>query len=232
MSRAFQLCYITDRRALAPYRTGTGLEPKPLMPRILDAIRAGVDLVQIREKDLPTRELIELVEAAVEGARGTKTRIIVNDRLDVALALGAGGVHLGTQSIPAAAVRACLRRQARVAKNFLVGVSCHSLAEAVAAEQSGANYALLGPIFETPSKAAFGPPLGLETLREVIRRVKIPVLALGGINLDRVKLCLEAGAAGIAGIRLFQECESVEDLVRAVRAQAPPPAPLPSWGGE
>lgn len=210
MPRAFQLCYITDRRAL---------EPKPLLPRILEAVHAGVDLVQVREKDLLTPALVDLVQGAVEGVRGSNTRIVVNDRLDVALALDASGVHLGTQSIPAAAVRACLRRQARVAKHFLVGVSCHSLAEALAGEQAGADYLLLGPIFETPSKAAFGPPLGLETLREVTRRVKIPLLALGGVNLERVKPCLEAGAAGIAAIRLFQECESVEDVVRALRAQ-------------
>ncbi len=204
MPHAFQLCYITDRRAL---------EPVPLLPRILEAVQAGVDFVQVREKDLPTPALVELVKGAVEGARGSNTHIVVNDRLDVALALDASGVHLGTQSIPAAAVRA------RAAKDFLVGVSCHSLAEALAAEEAGADYALLGPIFETPSKLAFGPPLGLEALQEVTQRVKIPVLALGGIKLDRVKACLEAGAAGIAGIRLFQECESVEDLVRTLRAQ-------------
>ncbi len=204
MPRAFQLCYITDRRPL---------EPVPLLPRILKAVQAGVDLVQVREKDLPTPALVELVKGAVEGAHGSSTRIVVNDRLDVALALDASGVHLGTQSIPAAAVRG------RVAKDFLVGVSCHSLAEALAAEEAGADYLLLGPIFVTPSKATLGPPLGLEALQEVSQRVKIPVLALGGISVERVKLCLEAGAAGIAGIRMFQECESVQDLVRALRTQ-------------
>src|SRR5208337_1846231 len=106
------LCYITDRRAL---------EPKPLLPRILEAIQAGVDLIQIREKDIATRELVRLVASAVERARGTQSRIVANDRLDVALALGAAGVHLGSQSMPAKEVRAC------VPPGFLIGLSCHSV---------------------------------------------------------------------------------------------------------
>ncbi len=201
---ALQLCYITDRHAL---------EPKPLLPRILEAVRAGVDLVQIREKDLDTRPLTELVKAALQGAQGTKTKIVVNDRLDVALAFGAHGVHLGAHSIPAQAVRA------QVAKKFLVGVSCHSIQQAVAAEAAHADYVVLGPIFETPSKLPYGPPLGLAKLKEVTARAKIPVLALGGITVERVKPCLEAGAAGVAGIRVFQECESVRERVRELRAQ-------------
>ncbi len=198
------LCYITDRHAL---------EPKPLLPRVIEAIRAGVGLVQIREKDLATRGLGELVRTAVESARGTHTRIVVNDRLDVALALGADGVQLGTQSMPAQVVRE------HVAKDFLVGVSCHSLQEALSAQSAGADYLVLGPIFETPSKLPYGPPLGLEKLREVTARMKIPVLALGGITVERVSPCLEAGATGVAGIRLFQDCESIEDRVRELHAQ-------------
>jgi thiamine-phosphate pyrophosphorylase len=181
---------------------------------IVEAIRAGVDLVQIREKDLPTRELLSLVEAAVAAARGGATRVVVNDRLDVARALGAAGVHLGTQSLPARVVR----RQ--VPKEFLVGVSCHSLAEARAAEDAGADYAVLGPIFETPSKLPYGGlPLGLGKLREVTTRVKMPVLALGGITVERVKSCLEAGATGIAGISIFQNCASLQERVQQLRAQ-------------
>jgi len=204
MAAAFKLCYITDRR---------GLQPRPLLPVIVEAIRAGVDLVQIREKDLPTRELIRLVEAAVAAARGSATRVVVNDRLDVARALGAAGVHLGTQSLPARLVR----RQ--VPKEFLVGVSCHSLAEARAAEEAGADYALLGPIFETLSKLPYGPPLGLARLREVAAQVKIPLLALGGITVERVRACLESGAAGIAGISIFQNCESLAARMRELRGE-------------
>ncbi len=204
MSFPFELCYITDRRALGP---------KPLPPFILEAVRAGVDLLQIREKDLDTRPLLELVKISVEYARETNTRVVVNDRLDVALALGASGVHLGTRSLPPRAVRDC------VPEGFLVGVSCHSLEEARAAESSGADYILLGPVFETPSKIPYGPPLGLAKLQEVAAQVRVPLLALGGINVERVKLCLEAGAAGIAGISIFQNCSSLENRVRELRAE-------------
>jgi thiamine-phosphate pyrophosphorylase len=204
MPCALELCYITDRRAL---------EPKPLLPWIQEAIRAGVDLVQIREKDLATRDLLELVKAAVDAGQGTATRLVVNDRLDVALAAGAAGVHLGTQSLPARVVRELTPR------DFLVGVSCHSLEDALGAESAGADYVLLGPIFETPSKLAYGPPLGLAKLREVAARVKVPVLALGGITVDRVRLCLEAGATGIAGISLFQQCDSLPERLRQLRSE-------------
>jgi thiamine-phosphate pyrophosphorylase len=170
-------------------------------------------MIQIREKDLPTRELAALVKSAVDGARETKTQIVVNDRLDLALALGAAGVHLGTTSLPAEAVRP------RVGAEFLVGVSCHSLRDALGAESAGADYILLGPIFPTPSKMAYGLPLGLQTLQQTAARVRIPVLALGGITVERARACVEAGARGLAGISIFQDCEAVGERVRALRAE-------------
>jgi len=190
--------------------------------------------VQIREKDLTTRELIALVQEALtvkveasgagpgpnavqtylagreNGMAGT--RVVVNDRVDVALATGADGVHLAGHSMPVQVVRHF------VSSAFLIGVSCHSLEEAMAAESGGADYLVLGPVFETPSKLGYGPPLGLEKLRNVTSRIRIPVLALGGITVDRVRPCLEAGASGIAGIRIFQDCESVPERVRELRA--------------
>jgi thiamine-phosphate pyrophosphorylase len=203
---AFRICYITDRRAL---------EPAPLIPRIGEAVRAGVDLIQIREKDLATRDLVELTAAALDAARGTSTRVVVNDRLDVAMALSAAGVHLATASLPARAAR-------RIAPaDFLIGVSCHSLQEALEAESAHADYILLGPIFPTPSKLRYGPPLGVEKLREVCARVRIPVLALGGMKLERAKPCVEAGAAGIAGISLFQNAPSLEELLPRLGACFP-----------
>lgn len=204
MPPSFRLCYITDRKSLGP---------DDLPRRILDAIRAGIDIVQIREKGLPTRDLMALTEPAVEAAKGTSTRIVVNDRLDVALALGAAGVHLGTQSIPAEAARRI------VPADFLIGVSCHSLEEAEGAQSAGATYIVFGPVFETPSKLQYGPPLGLERLREATAKVSIPVLALGGITVERVKYCLDAGAAGVAGILIFQSCPSIEERVRELRSR-------------
>jgi thiamine-phosphate pyrophosphorylase len=198
----FLICYITDRGAI---------KPEPLERRIGSAILAGVDWIQIREKDLPTRDLLRLAASAVEQARGAETQILVNDRLDVALAAGAEGVHLGRSSMPAAAVRSC------VPESFRVGVSCHSVEEAVRAESAGASYVVFGPVFATPSKLSYGPPLGLGKLEEAAARVKIPVLALGGITLDRVRPCRAHGAAGIAAIRLFQEGDSLEDRVRELR---------------
>ena len=206
MPSNFQLYYITDR---------TQIKSRTLDACIAQAIAAGVDWVQIREKDLPARSLLALTEAAVEHARQQGcTRVMVNDRLDVALAAKAHGVHLGTRSMPADLVRRLAPRE------FVVGVSCHSLEEALAAQAAGADYILLGPIFATPSKLPYGPPLGLVKLREVTSQVSIPVFALGGITLDRVALCRQNGAAGIAGIRIFQDCDSMEELVRELREMA------------
>jgi thiamine-phosphate pyrophosphorylase len=205
MQRSFRLCYITDRKALGP---------RPLLPVIRDAVQAGVDLIQIREKDLPARVLLQLVERAVATAKGSGTRIVVNDRLDVALAAGADGVHLGTKSIPAEAVRK------GVPEGFLIGVSCHSREDVLRAEAAEADYVVLGPIFETPSKIAYGPPLGLGILRETANVARIAVLALGGVSAERVRECLETGAAGIAGIRIFQDAPSLAARVRELRAQA------------
>lgn len=199
-----QLYYITDR---------SGLAPNPLVPHLQQVIRAGADLIQLREKDLATRELLELATATVKASRGSDTRIVINDRLDIAMAVGAHGVHLGGQSVPVGVARR------HVSKDFLIGVSCHSLDDALRAEAGGANYILLGPIFDTPSKRRYGPPLGLDALSDVVHRIEIPVLALGGITVERVRTCLAAGATGIAGIRLFQDCSSVHDRVVELRAQ-------------
>lgn len=201
---SFKLCYITDRLSL-----GIG----PLTATIESAVRAGIDIIQIREKDLDTRPLLELVQAAVAVARGSATRVMVNDRLDVALAAGADGVHLGAQSMPAGHVRPV------VAPGFWTGISCHSAEDVWAAEQAAADYVLLGPIFETPSKLRYGLPLGLGELERALRGVKrVPVLALGGITVDRAAECLAAGAAGVAGISIFQQCDSLGERVKALRA--------------
>jgi thiamine-phosphate pyrophosphorylase len=184
--------------------------------RIRLAIHSGADWVQIREKDLPAKELLSLASDSVSVAnsmRGpemsTPARVIVNDRLDVALASRAAGVHLGKDSIPAAeAVRWC--RSGNAPAGFLVGVSCHGLEEARRAADSCADYVIFGPVFDTPSKRAFGPAQGIGRLTQVCRAVRIPVLAIGGVNPENAADCLRAGAAGIAAIRMFQEAGAGE----------------------
>jgi thiamine-phosphate pyrophosphorylase len=202
-------CYVTDRRALGAAE---------LLGVVRRSAAAGVDWIQLREKDLPARELIELARGAVAATRGSATRILVNDRLDVALAAGAAGVHLGEQSLPVAAV-AGWRRGADAPAGFLVGASCHSLNAALVAERDGADYVAFGPVFATPSKAAYGPPQGLDRLAEVSRSVRIPVLAIGGVTLENASQCLAAGAAGIAAIRLFQESADLTAVLAQLRSQ-------------
>jgi thiamine-phosphate pyrophosphorylase len=198
------LCYVTDRRSLA--------EREDLPGHISRAIGAGVDWIQIREKDMPAHELLLLTRFAIDEA-ANNVRIVVNDRLDVALAAGAAGVQLGEQSLPVAAVNAS-RASGVIPKDFLIGASCHSLEAARAAERDGADYIFFGPVFATPSKAKFGAPQGISRLAEVSRTLKIPVLAIGGVNEENAADCFAAGAAGIAAIRIFQDSADVAALVK------------------
>jgi thiamine-phosphate pyrophosphorylase len=162
------------------------------------AVAAQLSLVQIREKNLSARMLYELVTSATKITRGSLTRLLVNDRLDVALVAGADGVHLTSASLPARVVREISGPE------FLIGVSTHSLETARDARDSGADFAVFGPVFETESKRGFGPPQGLEKLLQVTGELQgFPVVAIGGITLDNAESCFAAGATGIAGIRLF-----------------------------
>jgi thiamine-phosphate pyrophosphorylase len=218
------VCYVTERKSL----DASGAAANALV-KIRAAIAAGVDWVQIREKDLPARELLELTRAAIRiaaehaGARSARgvepgvvsarARILVNDRLDVALAAGAGGVHLGSESISVREVARWLR-EGNAPTDFVVGVSCHSLEETRAAESAGASYAFFGPVFDSPAKRSFGPPQGIARLEEVCNSVKMPVLAIGGVNEENAAQCLRARAAGIAAIRLFQQCDEAEGALK------------------
>jgi thiamine-phosphate pyrophosphorylase len=199
------VCYVTERKALAaPDIT------EDLLARIRAAVAAGVDWVQIRERDMPARQLLALAKATMTVC-GECARIVINDRLDIALAAGAAGVHLGGASVPAReVVRWC--RGGNAPAEFLIGASCHSLEEGREAEAAGASYIFFGPVFETPSKKSFGPPQGVERLAEICRAVRIPVIAIGGVNAGNAAECLRAGAAGIAAIRMFQESREPEAL--------------------
>lgn len=210
------VCYVTDRKGLAAPDPAAALSES-----ISRAVTAGVDWVQIREKDLPSREILALAKAAVlaseayKRSRSTPTRILINDRLDLALASGAAGVHLGGESIPTVdVVRWC--RAGNAPAQFLIGVSCHDLEGARQAELAGANYVVFGPIFDTPSKRLFGPPHGIARLHEVCAAARIPVIAIGGISDQNAAECLRAGAAGIAAIRLFQGNEHSKILAERI----------------
>jgi thiamine-phosphate pyrophosphorylase len=180
------------------------------------AVAAGAGWIQIREKDLEARSQVELVRFAVAETHATPARVLVNDRLDVALAANAAGVHLGEKSLPLEDVGDWRRSAGRA--DFLIGVSCHSQESARAAERGGADYIFFGPVFATPSKAAYGAPQGIDRLREVCASVEIPVLAIGGVNLENARECLEAGSAGIAAIRLFQDAVDLPALAGRFRA--------------
>ena len=184
---------------------------------VVRAITGGVDWIQIREKDMAAGELHTLVARAV-AASGAQTRIIVNDRLDVALAAGAAGVHLGGRSIPVGEARRWCRAN-HATRWLLIGASCHSLQEAQAAEQDGADYVFFGPVFPTPSKVSFGAPQGTTRLEEVCHGVRLPVLAIGGITVKNAAECIRAGAAGIAAIRLFQEAREIAAAVAELRSR-------------
>ncbi len=207
------LCYVTDRRSL------DGSEPDSiaqLLKKIREVAHAGVDWVQLREKDLGGRACAELTVKALEIRNKFRTDhreilISVNDRLDIAAAEGADGVHLGDNSLPVADAR-------RLAPpNFLIGASVHSLERAKRAETEGADYVIFGPVFATPSKAEFGEPQGLERLGKICRSVSVPVLAIGGITLQNAMHCLSAGAAGVGAIRLFQDAADSSSVVQALR---------------
>ncbi len=195
------LCAVTDRRSLPG---------ENLAPFLSHAIAAGVDLIQIRERDLPARELLSVVQDAVRQARGTPTRILVNNRLDVALAARASGVHLPAQGLPLPELR-------RYHPEILVGASTHNLAELQLAADAGADFAVFGPVFPPLSKSNSTTPAGLDALAQAVGAVNIPVLALGGITEENAQACLETGAAGLAGITLFQQSRTLPVTVKRLR---------------
>lgn len=192
---------ITDRKSLNG----------ELLPFVAQAMLAGVDWIQIREKDLSGRDLLEVCRAAARLPNPHQSKLIVNGRPDVAMAVGFDGVHLPASSAPVEAVRRLL------GPDLLMGVSCHSFEQLEAAESQGADYAFYSPIFASAAKPGYGPAVGTDRLRAAAQRVKIPVLALGGVSLQNAEGCMQSGAAGVAGISLFQDSPDLCLLVRELK---------------
>jgi thiamine-phosphate pyrophosphorylase len=176
------------------------------------AVAAHLSLIQLREKNLSARALYELTRRAAALTAQSSTRLLVNDRADIARAAGADGVHLTSRSLETGVVRATFGEE------FLIGVSTHSLDEARAARDGGANFAVYGPVFETPAKSTLGSPLGVDNLRQATFALNpFCLIALGGITLENAALTFEAGASGVAAIRAFSDPRHLNETVRAIR---------------
>jgi thiamine-phosphate pyrophosphorylase len=195
----FPLYLVTDR-----HRTNG----RPLVSVVERAMDAGLRAVQVRERDLATTDLLDLSGDLGASVRARGGRMLINDRIDLVLALGADGAHVRADSLPVAVARRLLG-PAR-----LVGVSAHSADDVVRAECEGADFAVLGPIYETPSKRAYGSPIGLRPLEEAVRRCRIPVFAIGGVTPDRVPEVRRAGAYGVAVVSAILSAASVESATR------------------
>jgi len=194
----FRLYLITDRK----------LTSGNLTAAVRQALRGGVRAIQLREKDMETRDLLKLAYSMKKITARAGVKLFINDRFDIALAVGAEGVHLTRTSIPVGAVRKAVK------KDLLIGVSTHSLKEARDAEKGGADFITLGPVYRTPSKMKYGKPVGVGTLRKVARRVQIPVFAIGGIKRGRIKESIAAGAAGVAMIREIFASKDINNKAR------------------
>ncbi len=219
------LYYITDR---SQFRGDERARRRALLAKVTEAAGASVDYIQLREKDLGTRELEMLARDALSAVRNGAplrtenrelgTRLLINSRTDIALTTGADGVHLRADDIAPHEVRHMLEVSAHpplTTGHFLVASSCHTAADVLRAESEKADFAVFAPVFGKRGTAGT-PPAGLAALHEACR-AKIRVLALGGVTIENAASCLNAGAAGVAGIRMFQE-NKIEDVVRALRA--------------
>lgn len=205
------IIYLITSGATTSKTTPDSPDFSELLTLIKTAVDARIPLIQIREKALSTRVLFDLTRRVAEIAHHRSTRVLVNDRFDVAIAAGADGVQLTAQSLPARVVRHATPAE------FVIGVSTHSVAEAIEAKSGGADFVLFGPVFETESKRGFGPPQGLNKLADVVEAVDgLPVIAIGGIAIENVGRCLQQGAAGVAAITLFSDSNKIAPTVATV----------------
>ena len=181
---------------------------RPLVPLLQQMLTAGTSAIQFRERDLSARELVTLAREVQAVMASSKSQLLINDRVDVALALEGVGVHLRSNSLPLPVARQMLGSQR------LLGISVHAVEEAVQAEAAGADYIVLGPIYETPSKQTFGPPLGIHTLEKACTLVRIPIIGIGGVTAVRAREMRGAGAFGAAVITAILGADDVESAMR------------------
>jgi len=206
------IIYLITSGATTSQTTPNHPEFSNILRLVEAAVEAQVSLVQLREKSLTARVLFDLVVRAVELSAGSATRLLVNDRFDIALAGGADGVQLTSRSIPADIVRKTC------GDSFLIGVSTHSLDEARMVQDS-ADFVLFGPVFETESKRSFGEPQGVGRLQDVTSELNgLPVIAIGGVSKENAQQCLVAGAAGIAAIGMLSDPKSLSSIVQSIRS--------------
>ena len=206
----FNLCLITDRN------NSRGRE---LSLVVEEALKGGVKAVQLREKDLSSRELYETAYELRKLTSRYGARLFINDRVDIALAVDADGVHLGNASIPIHRARKIL------GEKRLIGVSCHNRISAIAAEETGADFITFGPVFYTPSKAVYGDPVGIGKLATVTDLLQIPVFALGGINRDTIPQVSAAGAHGIALVSAVMAADDPREEAKALLSLLPAAEP-------
>lgn len=191
---------------------------RPLSQVIGEAGRAGIAAVQFREKDLTLREQFEFASEIRSIAKQHKMQFFVNDRVDLCLALDAEGVHLPSSGFPVTVAREIL------GGSKLIGVSCHSMEEVQRAEWEGADFALLGPVYDTPSKRAYGLPLGIDVFKKVRRSAAIPLFAIGGVDRSKLKEVIDAGADGVAVVSailsspdVYRECRQLIDEIKRLQ---------------
>lgn len=193
----FKYYLITDRHLCAP---------RPITEVVEEACQAGIKAVQLREKDLDAQQLFNLAQKLCAVTNRYNAQLFLNDRTDIAMVAGCDGVHCREKSLSPRTIKA-------LNEGLMVGASVHSLERAQQACYEGADFLLYGPVFFTPSKASYGPPQGVQSLQEIAEAVSRPVFAVGGITPERAKQCIEAGAAGVAGISSIMESESIEATV-------------------
>lgn len=204
----FKLYLITDRKLFENSRA--------MLSAVEDALQAGVKAVQLREKDLTAREILNIAYEMLKLTAKYNARLFINDRVDIALCVNADGVHLGQGSIPVDGAKKAVHasRIMHNASRFLIGVSTHTIDEALNAEKDDADFITFGPVYETPLKMKYGKPVGLEALKEAVEKVSIPVFAIGGIKLENIDVVVKTGALGVALISGILGSSNIKNVVR------------------